>query len=106
MHHLKRVLDRLRGHQLYAKLSKCNFLTHELKYLGNLVGKDGLKPDPEKIEVINKWPTPSTVQHVRQFLGLANYFRKFIARYSIIAKPLTRPVFQVHRRGFGLVKMT
>ena len=89
MHHLKRVLDRLREHQLNAKLSKCNFLTHELKYLGHLVGKDGLKPDPEKIEVINKWPTPSTVQHVRQFLGLANYFRKFIARYSIIAAPLT-----------------
>ena len=56
MQHLQRVLDRLREHQLYAKLSKCNFLTHELKYLGHLVGKDGLKPDPEKIEVINKWP--------------------------------------------------
>jgi hypothetical protein len=89
MTHLKRVLDRLREHQLYAKLSMCNFLTHELKYLGHLVGKDGLKPDPEKIEVINKWPTPTSVHQVRQFLGLANYFRKFIARYSLMAAPLT-----------------
>jgi hypothetical protein len=89
MTHLERVLDRLWEHQLYAKLSKCNFLTHELKYLGHLVGKDGLKPDPEKIEVINIWPTPTGVHQVRQFLGLANYFRKFIARYSLMAAPLT-----------------
>jgi Reverse transcriptase (RNA-dependent DNA polymerase)/RNase H-like domain found in reverse transcriptase/Integrase zinc binding domain/Chromo (CHRromatin Organisation MOdifier) domain/gag-polyprotein putative aspartyl protease len=89
MEHLQRVLHRLREHDLYAKLLKCHFFTSELKYLGHLVGKDGLKPDPEKIEVIRTWPKPTNVQQVRQFLGLANYFRKFIARYSIIAAPLT-----------------
>ena len=76
MMHLKRVLQRLREHDLYAKLAKCNFFTSELKYLGHLVGKDGLKPDPDKVEVVKNWPTPTSVQQVRQFLGLSNYFRK------------------------------
>jgi hypothetical protein len=72
MMHLKRVLQRLREHDLYAKLAKCNFFTSELKYLGHLVGKDGLKPDPDKVEVVKNWPTPTSVQQVRQFLGLSN----------------------------------
>jgi hypothetical protein len=87
--HLTRVLARLREQKLYAKLSKCDFLTSELCYLGHVVGRDGLKVDPANVKAIEDWPTPSTETHVRQFLGLANYFRKFVKGYSAIAAPLT-----------------
>jgi hypothetical protein len=87
--HLTRVLARLREQKLYAKLSKCDFLTSELCYLGHVVGRDGLKVDPAKVKAIEDWPTPTTATHVRQFLGLANYFRKFVKGYSAIAAPLT-----------------
>jgi hypothetical protein len=87
--HVRKVLERLREHKLYAKLVKCHFMASELKYLGHVVGRDGIKPDPDKVQVIKDWPTPTGVHSVRQFLGLANYFRKFIRGYSAIAAPLT-----------------
>jgi hypothetical protein len=87
--HVRKVLERLREHKLYAKLVKCQFMASELKYLGHVVGRDGIKPDPDKVQVIKDWPTPTGVHSVRQFLGLANCFRKFIRGYSAIAAPLT-----------------
>ena len=62
---------------------------HELKFMGHIVGKDGIKVDPAKIEVIKKWPVPKTLSELRSFLGLANYFRKFILGFSTLVAPLT-----------------
>ena len=87
--HLQRVFDRLREHKLYAKLTKCSFFKEELQYLGHIVGRGGLKVDPKKISVVHDWPVPVNVHDVRRFLGLANYFRKFIQGYSRLASPLT-----------------
>jgi hypothetical protein len=87
--HLRRVFERLRQSQLYAKFTKCAFFRTELAYLGHVVGKDGLRVDPGKVKVVDEWPAPTNVHEVRQFLGLANYFRKFIQNYSTIAAPLT-----------------
>jgi hypothetical protein len=87
--HLRRVFERLREKQLYAKLAKCNFFKTELAYLGHVVGRDGLKVDPGKVKVVEDWPPPKNVHEVRRFLGLANYFRKFIQNYSNLAAPLT-----------------
>ena len=87
--HLRLVFETLRKHRLYAKLKKCEFNRAELKFLGHIVGRDGVAPDPAKVEVVQKWPVPKSVKELRGFLGLANYFRKFIPHYSTIASPLT-----------------
>lgn len=87
--HLTMVLDKLREHNLYANPKKCEFLTPELEFLGHIVGKDGIKVDPKKTDSVQRWPTPTTTQELRSFLGLANYFRRFIQGYSTMVAPLT-----------------
>ena len=87
--HLKLVLTKLRIHKLYAKMAKCDFNKPEVKFLGHVVGRDGIKVDPAKIAVIQEWPVPTSTTELRQFWGLANYFRKFIQGYSSLAAPLT-----------------
>lgn len=88
--HLRAVLDTLRKSNLKAKLSKCDFNKPELKFLGHIVGRDGLKVDESKVAVVRNWPTPTDVSSLRSFLGLANYFRRFIQGYSSLVAPLTR----------------
>lgn len=86
--HLRQVLERLREHKFYAKLSKCEFNRREVHYLGHVVSGAGIKVDPRKTQVVNDWPRPKNVKEVRSFLGLANYFRKFIQGYSKMVAPM------------------
>ena len=86
--HLEEVLTRLRKHDLKAKAAKCEFFKPELKFLGHIVSAAGMRPDPKKVQAVTDWPTPESVYEVRSFLGLANYFRKYIQGYSSIAAPL------------------
>jgi hypothetical protein len=89
--HLKYVLDTLRAHGYYAKRCKCAFGQTELQWLGHIVGAEGIKVDPAKTDTVRSWPTPKNASHVCSFLGLANYFRKFIKDFANIAQPeLTR----------------
>ena len=94
LHHLGMVLDVLRKHQLYAKLSKCHWVQEQVEYLGHVVSADGVRMDPRKVAAVRDWPVPSGVQELSKFLGLTNYFRKFVARYSIVAAPLTSLMHQ------------
>ena len=87
--HLRIVFELLRKEQLQIKPSKCVWGQTELPYLGFIVGRDGVKPDPKKIEAVTAWPTPTTVKEVQQFLGLTNFFRKFILGYSNLTAPMT-----------------
>lgn len=87
--HLRLVLSILRAHHFKAKLSKCEFAKPELHFLGHIVGQHGVKVDPSKIAVILKWPVPRSLKELQAFLGLANYFRKFVHHYSSVAAPLT-----------------
>ena len=83
------VLDRLRTHPFFCKLSKCAFLKPELKYLGHVLSRDGLKVDPDKVAVVQGWPVPDSVSTVRSFLGMCNYFRWFIQGYAKLCTPLS-----------------
>jgi Reverse transcriptase (RNA-dependent DNA polymerase) len=80
--HVRLVMQRLSEHRLYAKLSKCEFVKSEISFLGHIVSADGLKVDPKKVAAVQSWPPPSDISQVRAFLGLGNYFRKFIRGYS------------------------
>ncbi|MGQ3348719.1 reverse transcriptase domain-containing protein, partial [Bosea sp. (in: a-proteobacteria)] len=80
--HLDLVLKRLREHELYAKLKKCDFNKPEVNFLGHVVCAEGIKVDPSKVKVVAEWPAPTSVSELRSFLGLANYFRRFMQGYS------------------------
>jgi len=86
--HLRKVLQVLRDNKLYAKPSKCHFNKRELRYLGHVVGAEGIKVDPAKIEAVKNYPEPTTPGEVRSFLGLATYFRRFIQGFGVLARPL------------------
>ena len=88
--HLRVVLETLRKEQLYAKLSKCEFWLNEVSFLGHIVSKEGIRVDPNKIEVVVEWKPPRNVTEVRSFLGLTGYYRRFVKGFSMIAAPMTR----------------
>ncbi|KAJ9544324.1 hypothetical protein OSB04_024031 [Centaurea solstitialis] len=88
-HHLRLILELLKAEKLYAKFSKCEFWIREVHFLGHVVNKEGIHVDPTKIETIKKWEAPKTPTEIRQFLGLAGYYQRFIANFSKIAQPLT-----------------
>ena len=75
---LREVFDRLRKAGLRLKPKKCLLLREEVLYLGHVVSAAGIKPDPAKIEKVLCYPVPTDVTKVRQFLGLASYYRRFI----------------------------
>ncbi|GJS08571.1 putative reverse transcriptase domain-containing protein [Tanacetum coccineum] len=76
--HLRIILELLRKEKLYAKLSKCDFWIRIMQFLGHLIDSQGLHVDPAKIEAVKNWTSPTTPTEVRQFLGLAGYYRRFI----------------------------
>ena len=88
--HLRAVLEKLQEHKLYAKFSKCEFWLDTVAFLGHVVSKDGILVDPKKIDAVQQWPRPTTPTEIRSFLGLAGYYRRFVAGFSVIAAPLTR----------------
>eukprot|EP00253_Pinus_taeda_P028202 PITA_28202 len=87
--HLRMVLQTLWEHQLYAKLSKCDFYKEEIQYLGHVISKEGIAVDPEKIKTILEWPVPKDVADIRSFMGLAGYYRRFVEGLSRVAYPIT-----------------
>src|SRR5882757_9879651 len=87
--HLRLTLQLLQEHQLYAKLSKCDFYRDRIQYLGHIISKEGISVDPEKIGTIMNWPTPRNVTDVRSFMGLVEYYRRFIEGFSKVAHAIT-----------------
>ncbi len=86
---LESVLQLLEQHKLYAKASKCKLNQAEIKYLGFIVGPGCIMVDPAKTSTVADWPTPAYPKELQSFLGLANYFCKFLQGYSSLAAPLT-----------------
>ncbi|GJW06153.1 putative reverse transcriptase domain-containing protein [Tanacetum coccineum] len=88
--HLRLILKLLKKEELYAKFSKCDIWLSKVQFLGHVIDSEGIHVDPVKIESIKDWESPKTPTEIRQFLGLAGYYRQFIEGFSKIAKPMTK----------------
>ncbi|GKC76285.1 putative reverse transcriptase domain-containing protein, partial [Tanacetum coccineum] len=88
--HLKEILELLKKEQLYTKFSKCKFWIPKVQFLGHVIDSRGIYVDPAKIKSIKDSASPKTPTEIRQFLGLAGYYRRFIDGFSKIAKSMTK----------------
>ena len=89
LRHIEEIFTRLERFGLKMKREKCDFFKKHIQYLGHLIAEDGFTPLPEKLESIRNMPRPKTPKEVKQFLGLICYYRKFVPRFSDIARSLT-----------------
>ncbi|GKA22126.1 putative reverse transcriptase domain-containing protein [Tanacetum coccineum] len=80
--HLRIILELLKKEELYAKFSKCEFWIPKVQFLGHVIDSEGIHVDPAKIESIKDWTSPKSPTEIRQFLGLAGYYRRFIEGFS------------------------
>jgi len=88
--HVKQILKALTKAGLQVKPQKCEFHTNNVEYLGFIITAEGLQMDPAKITTIIEWPIPKKFRDVRSFLGLGNFYRRFIQDYSHLVRPLTQ----------------
>ena len=86
--HLEEVFRRLRDANVKLNPKKCSFVKQRVEYLGHVVTPEGISPNPDKVRVVQEFPTPTNLKELRSFLGLANYYRRFVRGFSNIANPL------------------
>ena len=87
---LQKIFNRLNDYNLKIQIDKCKFLSKETTFLGHVITNGGIKPNPEKINIIKNLNLPKTVTEIKSFLGLSGYYRKFIKNYSNIASPIIK----------------
>ncbi|KAK3566671.1 hypothetical protein QTP86_002846 [Hemibagrus guttatus] len=87
--HVSKVLRHLLDNHLYVKPEKCEFHVTQVQFLGFIIKPGQIKMDPQKVQAVVDWPSPSSVKEVQHFLGFANFYRKFIRNFSSVAAPLS-----------------
>ena len=87
--HVRKVLQTLQDNKLLVEPEKCQFYTKKVSFLGHIITPGKVQMDPEKLKAINDWKPPKNVKEIQSFLGLANYYRRFIKNFAKIAAPLT-----------------
>ena len=92
LQHIEIVLGKMRDAGIKLKQSKCEFFKKEVQYLGHLISDEGIRPLPDKLESIRNIPPPKNVKDIQCLLGLTNYYRKFVPRYSDLVRPIVRLV--------------
>ena len=103
---LEKVLNRLSDSKLTIKLNKCSFFQRSVNYLGHIISDEGIKPQHEKVKVIKNIALPNTVKELQSFLGMCNYYRKFIRGFSSIALPLHKLTGGTEKNSKTMVKWT
>ena len=89
---VEEILRRLEEHNLYVKPEKCKWKVREVGFLGVVIGPNGIKMEKEKMRGMLEWPIPKCVKDVQKFLGLANYYRRFMKDFAEITRPMHRLV--------------
>lgn len=89
INHVQQVLRRLLENSLFVKAEKCEFHARSVSFLGQIVAEGRLQMDPAKVTAVTSWPVPENRKKLQQFLGFANFYRRFIRNYSTVASPLT-----------------
>jgi len=87
--HLRLIFEALRKHDVRIKLQKCHFYRTRIEFLGHIISRNGIEPAKEKLTAVAAWPTPTSVNEVQQFVGLANYYRRHVKSFADLAAPLT-----------------
>ena len=87
---VEEILRRLEEHDLYVKPEKCEWKVREVGFLRVIIGPDRIKMEKEKVRSVLEWPTPKCIKDVQKFLGLANYYRRFVKDFAEIARPMHR----------------
>jgi len=85
---VEEVLKRLKENNLYIKPEKCVWKVQKIGFLGVVIGPDGIEMEKEKVDRVLSWPEPRNVKDIRKFLGLANYYRRFIKNFAQVARPM------------------
>jgi len=85
---VEEILRRLEENNLYIKPEKCVWKARKIGFLGVVIGPDGIEMEKEKVEGVLSWPQPKNVKDVRKFLGLTNYYRRFIKDFAQVARPM------------------
>ena len=86
---LAEVFKRMAHYSLFVKETKCALFLSQVEFLGHIVTAEGISVQPGKVDAVRDWPQPKTVTELQQFLGLCNYYRRFIVGYAKVAAPLT-----------------
>jgi hypothetical protein len=100
MQHIQQFFSTLRQHKLYANLEKFSFGMNKVQYLGYIVDENGVHVDPTNIQVTRDWPAPTTLTKLWSFLGLANFYRRFVLGFSHIASALSQVIKGSGRENF------
>ena len=90
LQHLKLIFEELRNYSLKIQLDKSEFLRKEVPFLGHIITPEGIKPNPEKIDAIVRYPVPKILTELRSYLSFTGFYRRFIKDYAKIAKPLSK----------------
>jgi len=85
---VKEILRRLEENDLYIKLEKCVWKARKIRFLEVVIGPDSIEMEKEKVEGVLSWSQPKNMKDVRKFLGLANYYRRFIKDFAQVARPM------------------
>jgi len=85
---VEEILRRLENNDLYVKPEKCVWKVRKIGFLGVIIGPNGIEMEEEKVDGVLSWPEPKNVKDIRKFLGLANYYRRFIKDFAQVARPM------------------
>ncbi|KAI5086632.1 hypothetical protein C0J45_23314, partial [Silurus meridionalis] len=98
---VRQVLERLLKNGLYVKPEKCEFHTSQTSFLGYLLSAGNIRIDPARVQAIREWPTPTSRRQLQRFLGFANFYRRFVKGYSLVAAPLHLLMTSLHSFFWG-----